>query len=118
MSQPLLLTYDSKTIGVVRNPYERLVALYQQSFDFIGFDNWIVKSKPELQTVLFKDCDYIIRFEAWEDELKFHNLHPKDTSILKSLKVNQDWKNWYTLRTRTMIAELYHNDIVTYGYSY
>ena len=34
MSQPLLLTYDSKTIGVVRNPYERLVALYQQSFDF------------------------------------------------------------------------------------
>tara|TARA_B100002019_G_scaffold290692_1_gene308970 strand:- start:969 stop:1325 length:357 start_codon:yes stop_codon:yes gene_type:complete len=118
VSQPLLLTYDSKTIGVVRNPYERLVALYQQSFDFIGFDNWIAKSKPELQTVLFKDCDYIIRFEAWEDELKFHNLHPKDTSILQDEQVTMMWDTWYTMKTKTLVYSIYRKDIETYGYSF
>ena len=118
MNQSLLLTYDSKSIGVIRNPYERLVALYQQGFDFIGFDNWIVKNKPELQTVLYKDCDYIIRFEAWQDELKFHNLHPKDTSILEDEQVTMMWDNWYTMKTKTLVYSIYRKDIETYGYSF
>ena len=45
-------------------------------------------------------------------------LETKDTSILESTKVVYDWQSWYTLRTRTMIAQLYHNDIITYGYTY
>ena len=114
----LILKCKNKTIGVIRNPYERAVSEYFVSLNYIGFDKWIYDFTPEQQTDLYKDCDYIIRYESWEQDLKDLNLHPKDTSILESLKVNQDWKNWYTLRTRTMIAELYHNDIITYGYSY
>ena len=82
MNQSLLLHYDNKTIGVVRNPYERVVNLYMESLDYIGLDNWIAKYPPEKQVVLYKNCDHLVRFEAWEDELKFAKLHPKDTSIL------------------------------------
>ena len=114
----LILKTNNKTIGVVRNPYHKAIADYYASLNYIGFDKWIHESMPPQQVSLYKNCDYIIRYESWEQDLKDLNLHPKDTSILESLKVNQDWKNWYTLRTRTMIAELYHNDIVTYGYSY
>ena len=114
----LILKTNNKTIGVVRNPFHKAIADYYASLNYIGFDKWIHKSMPPQQVSLYKDCDYIIRFETWEQDLKDLNLHPKDTSILESLKVNKDWRNWYTLRTRTMIAELYHNDIVTYGYSY
>ena len=114
----LILKTNNKTIGVVRNPFHKAIADYYASLNYIGFDKWIHKSMPPQQVSLYKDCDYIIRYESWKQDLKELKLHPKDTSILESLKVNQDWRNWYTLRTRTMIAELYHNDIVTYGYSY
>jgi len=118
MNQSLLLNYDNKSIGVVRNPYERLVALYMQSFDFIGFDKWVLKNRPELQTVLYKDCDFLIRFEAWQEELKFHDLHPKDTSILQDEQITMMWDNWYTIKSKTLVYGLYHRDIETYGYSF
>lgn len=118
MNQNLLLKYNSKTIGVVRNPYERLVALYSQSLNFIGFDNWINKYNPELQTVLYKDCDYLIRFEDWQKELEFYDLHPKDTSILDDEKITMMWDNWYTIKTKTLVYRLYRKDIETYGYSF
>ena len=114
----LILKTNNKTIGVVRNPFHKAIADYYASLNYIGFDRWIHESMPPQQVSLYKDCDYIIRYESWKQDLKDLDLHPKDTSILESLKVNEDWRNWYTLRTRTMIAELYHNEIVTYGYSY
>lgn len=116
--RPLILQYENETIGVVRNPYERLIALYIQSFEFIGLDNWIDKYKPELQSVMYKDCQHLIRFEAWKEELKFHNLHPKDTSILDDEEVTMMWDKWYTLNTKTHVYELYHTDITKYGYSF
>lgn len=114
----LILKCDNETIGVVRNPYERIVSLYIQSLDYIGMDAWVDKSTPELQTVLYKDCDHIVRFEAWKEELIFSNLHPKDTSILQDETVQPMWERWYTLRSRQHIYELYREDIKVYGYSY
>tara|TARA_R100001510_G_C7503820_1_gene106375 strand:+ start:204 stop:554 length:351 start_codon:yes stop_codon:yes gene_type:complete len=114
----LILNTKSKTIGVVRNPFEKVVSDYYASLNYIGFDKWVVKETPEYQTLLYKDCDHIIRLEAWERDLKDLDLVPKDTSILESTKVVYDWRSWYTLKTRTMIAQLYHNDIITYGYTY
>jgi len=114
----LILQYKNETIGVVRNPYERIIALYQQSFNFIGLDNWLDKYKPELQTVLYKDCDHLIRFEAWKQELEFYNLDVKDTSILKDEEVTMMWDSWYTLKTKSYVYELYRKDITVYGYSF
>ena len=114
----LIVKCKNKTIGVIRNPYERAVSEYFVSLNYIGFDKWIYEFTPKQQTDLYKDCDYIIRLEAWERDLKDLDLTPEDTSILESIKVVYDWKSWYTLRTRTIIAQLYHNDITTYGYSY
>lgn len=118
MNQSLFLNYDKQTIGVIRNPYERVVALYMQSLDYIGLDNWLAKCPPEKQVVLYKDCDHLVRFEAWEDELKFHDLHPKDTSILKDEEIVPMWNRWYTMKTKTLVYSLYREDIKTYGYSF
>ena len=41
MNQSLYLESDKGKIGVVRNPYERLVSAYYQSLDYIGLDKWI-----------------------------------------------------------------------------
>ena len=80
----LIVKCKTKTIGVIRNPYERAVSEYYASLNYIGFDKWIYKFTPEQQTDLYKDCDYIIRYESWKQDLKDLDLHPKDTSILES----------------------------------
>lgn len=118
MNQSLLLNYDNKTIGVVRNPYERVVSLYMQGLDYIGFDKWLVKNKPEKQVVLYKDCDHLVRFEDWETELKLFDLHPKDTSILQDESVVPMYDKWYTMKTKTLVYSMYHEDIEYYGYSF
>ena len=114
----LIVKCKNKTIGVIRNPYERAVSEYFVSLNYIGFDKWIYDFTPEQQTDLYKDCDYIIRYESWEQDLKDLNLHPKDTSILDDVKEIDGWRNWYTLHSRSTIGVLYKEDIITYGDSY
>ena len=58
----------------------------------------------------------MVRLEAWEEELKFKNLHPKDTSILSSEEITPMWDRWYTLKTKTLVYLMYQKDIETYGY--
>ena len=114
----ILTTTNNKTIGVTRNPYERVVSLYMLSLDYIGLDKWIDKHKPIMQTEQFASCDYLIRFENWEQELLDLEVDVIDKSeVEKSIEV-YDRKGWYTVNTRSHVAELYHNDIITYGYSY
>ena len=114
----LKLKYKNNSIGVVRNPYERVVTEYFYSFNYIGFDKWVTEYTPKLQVELYKDCDYIINFNDWQQELKELNLHPKDTSVLEDVKIVTDWKRWYTMKSKTYIAVLYKDDIMTYGYSF
>ena len=114
----LKLKYKNNSIGVIRNPYERVVTEYFYSFNYIGFDKWITDFTPTPQVELYKDCDFIINFSDWQQELKEFDLHPKDTSILEDVKIVTDWQRWYTMKSKTYIAVLYKDDIVTYGYSF
>lgn len=114
----MILHCEGETIGVVRNPYERVVSMYMASLDYIGLDNWLDKSTPITQVELFKDCDHIVRFESWKHELNFANLHPKDISILQDEMVQPMWERWYTLRTKQHVYELYREDITVYGYNF
>lgn len=114
----ILITTNNKTIGVTRNPYERVVSLYMLSLEYVGLDKWIDKHKPIMQTEMFEKCDYLIRFENWEQELLDLEVEVIDKSEVEKSIEMYDWKGWYTLNTRSHVAELYHNDIITYGYSY
>ena len=64
----LIIKDKNNTIGVVRNPYERVVTEYFYSFNYIGFDKWVTECTPKPQVELYKDCDYIINFNDWEQE--------------------------------------------------
>ena len=118
MNQNLLLKSNKGTVGVIRNPYERVIALYYQDLDYCGLDKWLSKKQPAKQVDLCKDCDYLIRFEDWKQELKDYELEVKDTSILRDEEIVPMWDRWYTLRTQSLVYHLYHEDITTYGYSF
>jgi len=118
MSQSLILTYEGEDIAVVRDTYERAVYEYMQSYDFIGFDNWLLEGNLLSQKELYKDCTHFIDFKDWENELDMLNLHPKDTSIMAGQKSISDYKNWYTMKSITLMYQLYHEEIDHFGYSY
>jgi hypothetical protein len=118
MNQSLYLEYDNGSIGVIRNPYERIVALYRSSWDWIGFDKWIDKSNLQSQAELYKGCDQIITLEHWEQDLIALDIVPKNSSILMEQTIANDYRRWYTNKSLNMTAELVKPDLDTYGYSY
>jgi hypothetical protein len=69
------------------------------------------------QKEMYKDSDILIRLEDWKHELQEHELVVEDTSILDNLFVAPMWKQWYTLKSRTSVADLYKEDIITFGYT-
>ena len=76
----LILKTNNKTIGVVRNPFHKAIADYYASLNYIGFDKWIMILPPQ-QVSLYKDCDYIIRYESWKQDLGIKTT-PQDTSMM------------------------------------
>ena len=48
----LIIKDKNNTIGVVRNPYERVVTEYFYSFNYIGFDKWVTECTPKPQVEL------------------------------------------------------------------
>ena len=114
----MILSYQDETIGIIRNPYERVVSAYFKSLNYKGLDLWVKENPLQLQTEMYQECDHLVRLEAWEEELKFKNLHPKDTSILSSEEITPMWDRWYTLKTKTLVYLMYQKDIETYGYSF
>tara|TARA_B110000211_G_C13781172_1_gene421980 strand:+ start:296 stop:652 length:357 start_codon:yes stop_codon:yes gene_type:complete len=117
MNQSLFLVSDKISIGVIRNPYERVITEYHNSINYIGLDKWLNENKMPLQKAMYKDCDILIRLEDWEHELEEQNLVVKDTSILDNLFVAPMWEQWYTLSTQSSVALVYKEDITTFGYS-
>ena len=117
MSQSLYLVSNKVKIGVVRTPYERAVTEYQNSLNYIGFDKWLIENPMQSQREMYKDMDVLIRLEDWKHELEELELPVEDTSILENLFIAPMWDNWYTLRTSTSVADLYQEDILTFGYS-
>ena len=116
MNLSLCLESDKGKIGVVRNPYERLVTAYYQSLNYIGFDKWLEQQDIPTQISLYKDCQYLIRFENWQRELDDLEIGSVDTSLLRGEYVIPMWDRWYTMKTMTLVTELYQDDIRTYGY--
>ena len=67
----MILSYQDETIGIIRNPYERVVSAYFKSLNYKGLDLWVKENPLQLQTEMYQECDHLVRFEAWEEELKF-----------------------------------------------
>ena len=43
MNQTSLIEIDNYKIGIIRNPYERIITEYKGSWDWIGLENWLKK---------------------------------------------------------------------------
>ena len=131
------------TFGFVRNPWDRVVSLYERKealelrgqMSFTDFVEWIqyssstcVHSSPHrYQLDWFVDAngkvlaDFIGRFERLEEDWAF---------VARKLGVNEKlphrrenprprhYSEYYTARTRDLIGEKFRVDIETFGYEF
>ena len=118
MNQSLFLEYDKAKIPVIRNPYERLVSLYRDSWDWYGFDKWIIQEKPRSQVDLYSHYDKVITLEYWEQDCIALDIEPIDSSILMKQTISNDYRRWYTSKSLILVAKIIKPDLDTYGYSY
>ena len=104
--------------GLVRNPYERVIHSYRESWNWIGIMDWVEKYPPELQCELYKGMP-TISLEYYHDDL------PPNTPIdvknkLKRLKkmYSDDYRRWYSQKMKSKIDPLIKKDLETYGYRF
>ena len=120
MNQTILIELSDKQIGIVRNPYERIITLYRESWDWIGLENWLSRTNIQPQCTLYTDCDSIVRLENWESDCLDLDFTIPDENALKMLdkKYSTDYKRWYGTNLKDIVSDIVKPDLDTYGYRF
>ena len=120
MKQTILIELSNKQIGIVRNPYERIITLYRDSWNWIGLEKWLSKAHIQPQCTLYKDYDGIVRLEEWRSDFADLGLQVPDKKYMKYLhkKYSTDYTRWYGTNLKDMVAPLVKPDLDTYGYRF
>jgi len=110
---------DNCKVGIIRNPYERIIHLYKGSWDWVGLREWIEKSDITPQSELAKECDAIVCLESWEDDFKSLGITPDKNSMNKLYKhYSEDYRRWYGEDLKSLVRPLVVQDLTTFGYRF
>jgi|TARA_B110000240_G_C13175977_1_gene315661 hypothetical protein len=119
MRQSIYIELGDKKIGVVRNPYERVVNLYRESWNWCGFEKWLAKAEILSQTEVYRDCIFVVTLESWESDFKALGITPDKKSMeLLYKKYSSDYRRWYDTSLKDMITPIAQTDLDTYGYRF
>jgi len=110
---------DTLKVGILRNPYERVIHLYKESWDWVGLEEWIEKTTITSQLELSKECDVVVCLESWEDDFKSLGITPDKNSMNKLCKhYSEDYRRWYGQNLKTLVRPIVVQDLTTFGYRF
>lgn len=119
MSESSWIEVDNFKIGIVRNPYERIIHLYKEGWDYNGLEQWLEKQKVLPQSELYKDCDAVVCLESWERDFDELGITPdKNTFDKLESKYTSDYRRWYTQSLKDEVDQRVKQDLETYGYRF
>ena len=119
MNESFWIEIDTLKVGILRNPYERVIHLYKESWDWIGLEKWIEKTTITSQLELSKECDVVVCLESWEDDFKSLGITPDKNSMeMLKKKYSEDYRRWYGRTLLKIVAPLVKPDLDTYGYRF
>jgi|SRR6056300_815826 hypothetical protein len=101
------------SFSIVRNPYERLVALYLDSWVKIGFGPWLESQNIKPQADLIGK-NSVIHLENLEEELSIRELDPSGFKDIP--KVTEHWQRWYDDVLLEQVEPIVKKDLLTFGY--
>jgi len=118
MNPSLFLHSNNKFIGVVRNPYERIVHAYIHGLYWIGLPEWLDETSILSQVETYKGADYIITLENWEQDLKHQKIKVNDPSPLPTTNIVRDYQRWFDKELLKKVKPLVQPDLDRWGYSF
>ena len=118
MKQSSYIQVGDKKVAIVRNPYERIITLYRESWNWVGLEIWLEKERIESQTELYND-ELSITLEHWESDCKDLDISPdKKRMELLTKKYSTDYKRWYGRRLMKIVTPIVEQDLMTFGYRF
>ena len=118
MSKSSWIELDNDKVGIVRNPYERIINLYKESWDWVGLETWLEKTKIEPQCELFKGKQTVC-LEDWQVDFDALDLSPDKNSMNKLYKhYSEDYRRWYSEEMKSLVHQIVLPDLHTYGYRF
>jgi Sulfotransferase family len=120
-------------VAFVRNPWDRQVSLYHflkhQGHLQIGFAEWLTWAEPLPIMDMFRlngtmAIDFVGRYEALQADFDMlcHRLGVAEVPLLPRLKSGlrpqMDYRDCYDARTRARVADMYAEEIATFGYAF
>ena len=124
-------TYN--TFAFVRNPFDIIVSMFAKNPAFDDFDDFVNKRafNPPLiwnQSQLLLDLvgnslvDYVFRFEdlpdIWETVCTHINIPYKPLEKENASNRRKDYRSYYSDFSREIIADIYKDDLINFGYQY
>jgi len=127
---------DCYKISIERNPWARQVSLYnwhyrtrepKPSFDLFIRSPFHRKISPNFDTYAIDGkvaADQVCRFETLEEDLAFAlkqigiDAEVELPRAKSSFRSGRPWRDYYTPKTRDIVAEWYAREIATFGYSF
>lgn len=116
---------------VIRNPYDKMVSLYffkKSKLPFIDFVKKETCNNFNIHAIKNKSvCDYFIRFEHLEEDIKNLcnklNINNIDLSLLPKFKSEyrkdkKHWSEYYNDITRKIVYNNHKIEFDTFGYDY
>src|SRR6056300_1158757 len=102
------------SFSIVRNPYERLVALYLDSWEKIGFSQWLEKRNIQPQADLIDPQNLVLHLENLQAEIEAINLDPSGYTNIPA--PTEHWQRWYDDALLEQVDPIVKKDLLTFGY--
>jgi hypothetical protein len=99
--------------SIVRNPYERLVRLYLDSWIKIGFGAWLASHNIKPQADLLKTTK-VLHAETLATEVELFELDPSEFKAVPP--PIEGWQRWYDDALLEQVEPIVKKDLLTFGY--
>ena len=127
MKQSLLIPYTVRkgnrkvrgTVAFLRNPYERIIALYKTSWGYRSLSEFLEHETIIPQAELYADADIVTHLDNWQNAIDEYKLEPDENNIdFTKLEISTEYRRWYTQDMVDMVAEIVQPDLDTFGFTF
>ena len=127
MKQSLLIPYTVRkgkrkvkgTVAFLRNPYERIIALYKTSWGYRSLSEFLEHETIIPQAELYADADIVTHLDNWQNAVDDYKLKPEKNNIdFTKLEISTEYRRWYTQDMIDIVAEIVQPDLDTFGFTF